>query len=332
MVLTRATCLCLLVAVYTTLTVDAHPHARSYEARKYENYGRRYYSDPNNCARCLPGWGLVTICNYTHPTVCSPCTGSTWTPRYSHLRRCQQCSKCGEGLYEEYKCSATRDTRCNGCHAHKGVLTDDFVRKCKSIDSSAADNQESRESQESFALDKAQEEEQRNDKNVGVPDDGNSEHEFFNFNKLKNIRGPMDVTNERIGMKPSYHGYEVDPYDLKERLRMAAYRQKAYILLGFAAILMIIALVFFVWLLRECRRPVHRVIPARTKLYVHLTEQDNEIIRQCAARLRGNGKIRTESECAENDEYWEEPMRLTENPLEYLKFGSTEQLLPKDKC
>jgi hypothetical protein len=170
-------------------------------------------------------------------------------------------------------------------------MTDDFVRKCGSIDTSAEDNQES------FAFDKAQEEEQRNDKNVGVPDDGNSEHEFWNFDKLKNVRGaisrhnflaqyerlgPMDVTNERIAMKPSFHGYELDAYDLKERLRMAAYRQKAYILLGFAAILMLIALVFFVWLLRECRRPVHRVLPARQKLYVHLSEEHNESTPFCA--------------------------------------------------
>jgi len=237
---------------------------------------------------------------------------------------CQPCSKCGDGLYEEHKCRPNHDTVCNWCHNRKGIFNDDYIRKCTSAEVSDAFDDDS------SAIKKAEEEEKRNEHNFGVPDDGDVRHEFWVFGKRV---GPLDITDEkRVELKPTYHDYEMDSL---QRLRTAAYRQRLYILLGFAAILVVIASVFLVWLVRECRQPRHRVIPGRQKLYAHLTDLDNEIIRQCAKRIDKDGKVKPLSQMPADseDDYWEEPMRITDNPLDhYIAFSSTERLIPKAKC
>jgi len=87
------------------------------------------------CDKCPPGYGLVTMCNATHRTVCQPCTlGINYSAREPHFKPCAPCSKCGSDMYEDISCTTVSDTFCDSCTTKRGFHNEDYVIKCKTRD------------------------------------------------------------------------------------------------------------------------------------------------------------------------------------------------------
>ena len=82
------------------------------------------------CSRCPPGYGVVSVCNETVDTQCSSCPEGFYSNVTSATDRCLVCSKCGQGLFELYPCNATHDVFCELCSWTKAVNNDNYNSKC----------------------------------------------------------------------------------------------------------------------------------------------------------------------------------------------------------
>ena len=82
------------------------------------------------CSRCPPGFGVVSVCNETVDTQCSSCPEGFYSNVTSATDRCLVCSKCGHGLFELYPCNATHDVFCELCSWTKAVDNDNYNSKC----------------------------------------------------------------------------------------------------------------------------------------------------------------------------------------------------------
>ena len=82
------------------------------------------------CSRCPPGYGVVSVCNETVDTQCSSCPQGFYSNVTSATDRCLVCSKCGQGLFELYPCNATHDVFCELCSWTKAVNNDNYNSKC----------------------------------------------------------------------------------------------------------------------------------------------------------------------------------------------------------
>ena len=82
------------------------------------------------CSRCQPGFGVVSVCNETVDTQCSSCPEGFYSNVTSATDHCLVCSKCGQGLFELYPCNATHDVFCELCSWTKAVNNDNYNSKC----------------------------------------------------------------------------------------------------------------------------------------------------------------------------------------------------------
>ena len=86
----------------------------------------------DRCSPCRPGLGVVSTCNGTVDTLCSPCPEGFYSNKTSAVDSCLVCSKCGEGLFELYPCNATHDVFCELCSWTKAVKNENYNTNCPS--------------------------------------------------------------------------------------------------------------------------------------------------------------------------------------------------------
>ena len=84
------------------------------------------------CSHCEPGYGVITVCNATHDTVCAACPPGTFSAVYSAQLPCQPCGVCSEGYYQRTPCVPMQDVNCVLCfNGGGGFGNEDFLRKCE---------------------------------------------------------------------------------------------------------------------------------------------------------------------------------------------------------
>lgn len=240
----------------------------------------------HHCTKCLPGFGLVALCNSTHRTQCEPCPEGTWTPKHDHLKSCSPCSQCGEGLYEDRPCAATHDTVCDSCETSKGHLNADFLKKCQ-------DSARMMSRQSPFAEGDSDE--------IPLTRDNDPHHKFW----LKKGEAAMMAD---VKFKPSNNHYDL------ERL-ITWQRRKAIILIALCSLALTVVAVFFACF--TYRRNSRRA-PAPKHFYTLLTDQDRSIIHQCAQRLEVE-RLKAAGKAVPRFKSEDEqplPVHITENPLE----------------
>ena len=86
------------------------------------------------CRQCPPGHYVSRQCNSSSAsgqTQCSACPLNTYEPHNSYKTKCENCSKCGEGLYVLHDCTAISDTVCSSCQTQRmDTTTQDYYHKC----------------------------------------------------------------------------------------------------------------------------------------------------------------------------------------------------------
>lgn len=72
-------------------------------------------TEVRDCRHCKPGYFASRICSEFHDTVCSPCSGGSYTAVYNVYSQCKPCSQCELGEYVSVECTKRTDTVCESC-------------------------------------------------------------------------------------------------------------------------------------------------------------------------------------------------------------------------
>jgi hypothetical protein len=195
-------------------------------------------------------------------------------------------------------CSPTQDTKCGWCASSSGGYNIDFVKKCLLLKSGERNGLDSdAEGIRAFL------EEDRQMEIARMRHAQQDQH-----HQLWRTQDSEDLKGEII-FKPSYHDYHSS---------LNAQRKRIYILLGVAGVLVLTTAIFGLCFIRHycCDR---RIRANQQRLYVQLSDQDHQIINDCARKLE-NKKVPGDLV----EEYWEDdPLQITENPLDSLLFHKT---------
>ncbi|XP_061911698.1 nerve growth factor receptor b [Entelurus aequoreus] len=97
-------------------------------AKEEECLSGQYTTDGKCCKQCPPGEGVVQPCG-AKQTKCSPCLDSeTFSENFSHMERCQACTKC-MGLFRmETPCTDANDAT---CVCNYGYYLDNLSQRCE---------------------------------------------------------------------------------------------------------------------------------------------------------------------------------------------------------
>ncbi len=118
--------------------LDIHKHTKNKTQETHDNIEQVVDNsvDPEEkylgCSDCAPGYGVITVCNATHDTVCGACPPGTFSAVYSAELPCEPCGVCSEGYYQRTPCVAMQDVNCVLCfNGGGGFGNEDFLRKCE---------------------------------------------------------------------------------------------------------------------------------------------------------------------------------------------------------